>query len=262
MGQHELDRIGVGPRAHLRDQALRVRRPVQPRHPPHDPQRDPAHGRRHAGAAVTRRLRDRAHRAPHPVDHGADARPVAVDADARQLPGRQEGGDGAALADLRRSSRATTSASSASARWPASSSPSSCPRSRGTSCTARTCSTGSCSAGACSPARSGTKQIIMITDGEPTAHITPDGEVFFNYPPVPETVEATLREVARCTREGIRINTFMLDANGVPEGVRRAAHADEPGPGVLHDARDPRRLRARRLHRAEARDAGRTQPFS
>jgi uncharacterized protein with von Willebrand factor type A (vWA) domain len=61
--------------------------------------------------------------------------------------------------------------------------------------------------------QSGTKQIIMITDGEPTAHIEPDGNVFFNYPPVPETVEATLREVARCTRDGIRINTFMLDAN-------------------------------------------------
>jgi uncharacterized protein with von Willebrand factor type A (vWA) domain len=61
--------------------------------------------------------------------------------------------------------------------------------------------------------QSGTKQIIMITDGEPTAHIEPDGEVFFNYPPVPATVEATLREVARCTRDRIRINTFMLDAN-------------------------------------------------
>lgn len=61
--------------------------------------------------------------------------------------------------------------------------------------------------------QSGTKQIIMITDGEPTAHITPRGDVFFNYPPVQETIEATLREVVRCTREGIRINTFMLDAN-------------------------------------------------
>ena len=60
--------------------------------------------------------------------------------------------------------------------------------------------------------QSGTKQIIMITDGEPTAHITPHGDVFFNYPPVSETVEATLREVLRCTREQIRINTFMLDA--------------------------------------------------
>lgn len=61
--------------------------------------------------------------------------------------------------------------------------------------------------------QTGTKQIIMITDGEPTAHIEPNGEVFFNYPPVPATVEATLREVARCTRDRIRINTFMLDAN-------------------------------------------------
>jgi uncharacterized protein with von Willebrand factor type A (vWA) domain len=59
--------------------------------------------------------------------------------------------------------------------------------------------------------QSGTKQIIMITDGEPTAHITGSGDVFFNYPPVRETVDATLREVARCTRDGIRINTFMLD---------------------------------------------------
>ena len=61
--------------------------------------------------------------------------------------------------------------------------------------------------------QSGTKQIIMITDGEPTAHVTPTGDVFFNYPPVRETIETTLREVMRCTREGIRINTFMLDAN-------------------------------------------------
>jgi uncharacterized protein with von Willebrand factor type A (vWA) domain len=60
----------------------------------------------------------------------------------------------------------------------------------------------------------GTRQIIMITDGEPTAHITPDGYPFFNYPPVRETVEATLREVVRCTKERIRINTFGLGADG------------------------------------------------
>ena len=60
--------------------------------------------------------------------------------------------------------------------------------------------------------QTGNKQIIMITDGEPTAHITPRGDVYFNYPPVRETVEATLREVVRCTRDQIRINTFVLDA--------------------------------------------------
>lgn len=61
--------------------------------------------------------------------------------------------------------------------------------------------------------QSGSKQIIMITDGEPTAHITPSGDAYFNYPTVTETVEATMREVLRCTRDEIRINTFMLDAS-------------------------------------------------
>ena len=61
----------------------------------------------------------------------------------------------------------------------------------------------------------GTRQIIMITDGEPTAHFEPGmSEPLFAYPPVRATVDATLREVVRCTREGIRINTFMLDPSG------------------------------------------------
>lgn len=60
--------------------------------------------------------------------------------------------------------------------------------------------------------QTGTRQIIMITDGEPTAHLTGSGRPFFSYPPAPETVDLTLAEVVRCTRAGIRINTFMLDA--------------------------------------------------
>jgi uncharacterized protein with von Willebrand factor type A (vWA) domain len=61
----------------------------------------------------------------------------------------------------------------------------------------------------------GTKQVIMVTDGEPTAH-WPVGaaEPVFGYPPTQETVDATLVEVARCTRNAIRINTFALDATG------------------------------------------------
>ena len=58
--------------------------------------------------------------------------------------------------------------------------------------------------------QTGTKQIIMVTDGEPTAHIE-GGEAIFQYPPSYATIEQTLREVRRCTRAGIRINTFMLD---------------------------------------------------
>jgi uncharacterized protein with von Willebrand factor type A (vWA) domain len=57
----------------------------------------------------------------------------------------------------------------------------------------------------------GTKQIIVVTDGEPTAHVDDYGEVFFNYPPVPETLRRTMAEVIRCTRAGIVINTFALD---------------------------------------------------
>jgi uncharacterized protein with von Willebrand factor type A (vWA) domain len=58
----------------------------------------------------------------------------------------------------------------------------------------------------------GTKQIIMITDGEPTAHLLDSGEVFFRYPPVRETIDRTVAEVLRATRDRITINTFVLDA--------------------------------------------------
>lgn len=58
--------------------------------------------------------------------------------------------------------------------------------------------------------KGGTKQIIMITDGEPTAHF--DGsQVRFAYPPTYQTLQETLKEVVRCTREQITINTFMLE---------------------------------------------------
>ncbi|HWW10679.1 MAG TPA: VWA domain-containing protein [Candidatus Acidoferrales bacterium] len=56
------------------------------------------------------------------------------------------------------------------------------------------------------------KQIIIVSDGEPTAHIENGRPVFF-YPPLPETFHKTLLEVRRCTREHIVINTFMLESN-------------------------------------------------
>jgi hypothetical protein len=57
----------------------------------------------------------------------------------------------------------------------------------------------------------GTKQIIVVTDGEPTAHIDAWGTPEFNYPPVPETLRLTMSEVLRCTKAGISITTFALD---------------------------------------------------
>jgi uncharacterized protein with von Willebrand factor type A (vWA) domain len=53
------------------------------------------------------------------------------------------------------------------------------------------------------------KQIILITDGEPTAHIR-NRQICLEYPPSQRTLSETLKEVKRCTRQGITINTFML----------------------------------------------------
>ena len=58
--------------------------------------------------------------------------------------------------------------------------------------------------------RGGSRQIVVITDGEPTAHFE-NGQVEFSYPPTRRTIQETLREVQRCTRDGITINTFMLE---------------------------------------------------
>jgi len=53
------------------------------------------------------------------------------------------------------------------------------------------------------------RQIILITDGLPTAHF--DGEILYQlYPPHPQTEKATLREGALCSKEGITINIFLV----------------------------------------------------
>lgn len=57
--------------------------------------------------------------------------------------------------------------------------------------------------------RATNKQVILITDGEPTAHIR-DNKICLEYPPSQRTLLETLKEVKRCTRHGIIINTFML----------------------------------------------------
>jgi len=57
-----------------------------------------------------------------------------------------------------------------------------------------------------------TRQVIIITDGEPTAHVE-NGQTIFNYPPTYRTIQETLKEVRRCTQEGIIINTFMLETS-------------------------------------------------
>jgi uncharacterized protein with von Willebrand factor type A (vWA) domain len=53
--------------------------------------------------------------------------------------------------------------------------------------------------------------VLVITDGEPTAHIEPGGRPWFEWPPLPRTLELTLAEVLRLTKRGATINVFMLD---------------------------------------------------
>lgn len=55
------------------------------------------------------------------------------------------------------------------------------------------------------------KQIVMITDGKPSAITMPNGRVYKNaYGLDPMVLGETLREVGNCRRQGIQINTFML----------------------------------------------------
>jgi len=60
--------------------------------------------------------------------------------------------------------------------------------------------------------RGATRQILMISDGEPTAHLE-NGRSQFAYPPSPITIRETLKAVKRVTQQDITINTFMLDRN-------------------------------------------------
>jgi uncharacterized protein with von Willebrand factor type A (vWA) domain len=75
--------------------------------------------------------------------------------------------------------------------------------------------------------KAGTRQVIMISDGEPTAHLE-HGRSYFAYPPSHITIRETLREVRRATRKGIVINTFMLDRNYyLKEFVNQIARINE-----------------------------------
>jgi uncharacterized protein with von Willebrand factor type A (vWA) domain len=52
--------------------------------------------------------------------------------------------------------------------------------------------------------------VLIVTDGEPTAHLRRDGQYWFDWPPAPETLELTLAEVDKMTRRRAPLNIFML----------------------------------------------------
>jgi uncharacterized protein with von Willebrand factor type A (vWA) domain len=64
--------------------------------------------------------------------------------------------------------------------------------------------------------------VLVVTDGEPTAHLTGEGHAAFHYPTTAETVRATIAQVDELTRYGATLNTFML---GEDPGLRRFVDA-------------------------------------
>jgi uncharacterized protein with von Willebrand factor type A (vWA) domain len=98
--------------------------------------------------------------------------------------------------------------------------------------------------------------VLVVTDGEPTAHLDADGEAYFQWPSSRETIWATIGEVDGLTRFGAMLNVFML---GEDPGLRRfvdavarrnggrvfTPEADDLGRYVVNDY-----LRARRGRRA------------
>ncbi len=67
------------------------------------------------------------------------------------------------------------------------------------------------------------RQVIMVTDGEPTAHLEGDRAIF-DWPPLPETVQRTLAEAMRLAKAGVRLNVFMLEeSDGLVRFMERLA---------------------------------------
>jgi uncharacterized protein with von Willebrand factor type A (vWA) domain len=66
--------------------------------------------------------------------------------------------------------------------------------------------------------------VLVVTDGEPTAHLMRNGDYTFDWPPSPETLELTLAEADKMTRRGATLNVFMLaDDRGLVEFVEKLA---------------------------------------
>ncbi len=97
--------------------------------------------------------------------------------------------------------------------------------------------------------------IMVVTDGEPTAHLTRDGNAEFAWPPLPETVSLTFAEVERATRRGATINVFLLaDEPGLVRFVdamveRNGGRVFSPSPDRLGEFVVRDYLRARRGRR-------------
>jgi len=98
--------------------------------------------------------------------------------------------------------------------------------------------------------------VMVVTDGEPTAHLLRNGRAEFNWPPLQETLELTMAEVEKLTRRGATINVFMLDDEPrlvrFVEGLasRNGGRVFSPDPTKLGDYVVSDYMRARQGRRA------------
>ncbi|HNP58151.1 MAG TPA: VWA domain-containing protein [Gordonia sp. (in: high G+C Gram-positive bacteria)] len=69
-----------------------------------------------------------------------------------------------------------------------------------------------------------TPVVLIVTDGEPTAHLDPSGEPFFFYPPHPQTIGLTVAELDHVARMGAQVTIFRLgDDPGLAMFIDRVA---------------------------------------
>ncbi len=81
------------------------------------------------------------------------------------------------------------------------------------------------------------RQVIMVTDGEPTAHLE-DERAVFSWPPVPETIRLTLAEALRLSKAGVTLNVFMLEeSDGLIRFMERLARMTSGRVFLMDDER-------------------------
>jgi len=81
------------------------------------------------------------------------------------------------------------------------------------------------------------RQVIMVTDGEPTAHLEGD-QAFFSWPPVSKTIRLTLSEAVRLARSGVTLNVFMLEeSDGLISFMERLARLTSGRVFLMDDER-------------------------
>jgi uncharacterized protein with von Willebrand factor type A (vWA) domain len=89
--------------------------------------------------------------------------------------------------------------------------------------------------------------VLVVTDGEPTAHLSRSGHAHFCWPPLPETLELTMAEVERVTRRGRDDQRLHAGRRAAAGGVRRAPRGPQRGPRLRAPTRAASGVRRERL---------------